>query len=64
MDRLPPNLYEAKKLLSALSMPYEKIDACPNNCMLFRRQNENKKYCDKCGESRYVEFESNDGQKR
>jgi hypothetical protein len=62
--RLPPNLYEAKKLLSALSMPYEKIDACPNNCMLFRRQNENKKYCDKCGESRYVEFESNDGQKR
>jgi hypothetical protein len=62
--RLPPNLHEAKKLLSALSMPYEKIYACPNNCMLFRRQNENKKYCDKCGEPRYVEIESNDGQKR
>jgi hypothetical protein len=65
--RLPPNLYETKKLLSALSMPHEKIDACPNNYMLFRRKNENKKYCDKCGGggggSKYVEIESNDGQK-
>ena len=36
--KLPPNLYEAKKFLGALNMPYEKIDVCPNNCMLFRKE--------------------------
>lgn len=62
--KLPPNLYEAKKFLSALNMPYEKIDACPKNCMLFRKENEHKTHCDKCGESRYVEVENSKGQKR
>jgi hypothetical protein len=40
--KLPKNLYEAKKLLGALNMPYEKIDACPNHCMLFRKENADK----------------------
>uniref|UniRef100_A0A0A9DH02 Uncharacterized protein n=1 Tax=Arundo donax TaxID=35708 RepID=A0A0A9DH02_ARUDO len=62
--KLPSNLYEAKKLLSALNMPYEKIDVCPNNCMLFRKENADKNHCNKCGVSRYVEVDSGDGHKR
>ena len=62
--KLPPNLYEAKKFLGALNMPYEKIDVCPNNCMLFRKENANKDHCDKCGQCRYVEVQGSDGQKR
>ena len=62
--KLPANLYEAKKLISALNMPYEKIDVCPNHCMLFRNENVDKDHCDKCGESRFVEVDSGDGQKR
>jgi hypothetical protein len=27
--KLPPNMYESKKLLSALKMPYEMIHVCP-----------------------------------
>ena len=63
-QKLPRNLYEVKKLLSALSMPYEKIDVCPNHCMLFRNENADKNHCDRCGESRYVEVDCSDGQKR
>ena len=35
---LPKNLYEAKKLLRALKMPYEMIHVCPNGCILFRKE--------------------------
>ncbi|KAL6643327.1 hypothetical protein ACP70R_018992 [Stipagrostis hirtigluma subsp. patula] len=62
--KLPPNLYEAKKFLSVLNMPYEKIDVCPKNCMLFRKENANKDHCDKCGQCRYVEVQGSDGQKK
>jgi len=33
---IPKNFNESKKMLSSLGMPYEKIDACYNGCMLFR----------------------------
>ncbi|XP_052158151.1 uncharacterized protein LOC127775880 isoform X3 [Oryza glaberrima] len=62
--KLPANLYEAKKVLSALNMPYEKIDACPKNCMLFRKENTQKTHCDNSGESRYVEVEDSNGHKK
>jgi hypothetical protein len=28
-------MYQFKKMLFGLGMKYEKIDACPDNCMLF-----------------------------
>jgi hypothetical protein len=40
-DVLPSNhkmskdMYQSKKLLSALGMEYEKIDVCKDNCMIF-----------------------------
>lgn len=62
--KLPLNLYEAKKFLSALNMPYEKIDVCPKYCMLFRKENSEKTHCDKCGESRYMEVQNSYGEKK
>ena len=61
---LPKNLYEAKKLLRALKMPYEMIHACPNGCILFRKEHAEAKYCPKCEASRFMEVDSGDGQKR
>ena len=49
---LPRNLYEAQKLLRALKMPYEQIHACPNGCILFRKDHADAKYCPKCKSSR------------
>jgi hypothetical protein len=28
-------MYQSKKMMSALCLKYEKINICPNNCMLF-----------------------------
>jgi len=61
---LPRNLYEAQKLLRALKMPYEQIHACPNGCILFRKDHADAKYCPKCKSFRYLEVDSGDGQKR
>ena len=59
---LPKTLYESKKILRALNMPYEQIHACPKGCILFRKEHEHDKYCPQCKSSRYVEIDSGDGQ--
>jgi hypothetical protein len=61
--KLPPNMYESKKLLSALKMPYEMIHVCTKQCMLFRNEHADSKYCVKCGSSRYIEVNSGNGNK-
>jgi hypothetical protein len=33
--KMPKNMYQFKKLLSALGMEYEKIDVCKDNCIFF-----------------------------
>jgi hypothetical protein len=35
---LPKSMYEARKLLHALKMPYEQIHACKNGCVLYRKE--------------------------
>jgi hypothetical protein len=45
----------SKKMLSALGMEYEKIDACKDNCMLFYKEHNNDMKYLKCGKSRFVE---------
>lgn len=32
---LPESFYHTKKLINELGLKYEKIDACPNDCMLY-----------------------------
>jgi len=61
---LPKSMYEAQKILRSLKMPYEKIHACLNGCMLFRKQYADANYCTKCKSSRWLEVDSSDGQKR
>jgi hypothetical protein len=68
-DVLPSNhkmlkdMYQSKKLLSALGMEYEKIDACEDNCMLFYKEHKGETKCLKCGKSRFVEVVNEDGEK-
>jgi hypothetical protein len=61
--KVPKNMYQSKKLLSALGMKYEKIDVCPNNCMFSWKEHANEKKCLKCGQSRFVEVVTKDGEK-
>jgi hypothetical protein len=63
--KMPSNLYECKSLLNGLKMPYVKIDACVNNCMIYYKQDEHKDKCDFCNENRYVVTEpASQGHKR
>jgi hypothetical protein len=59
----PGVTYEAQELLRALKMTYEQIHACPNCCVLFRKEYAEAKYCPKCKSSRLMEVDFGDGQK-
>jgi hypothetical protein len=67
-DVLPSNhkilkdMYQSKKLLSALGMEYEKIDVCKDNCMIFYKDHKNEKKCLKCGKPRFIEVVNEDGE--
>ncbi|CAL9020724.1 unnamed protein product [Prunus brigantina] len=54
-NTLPSSIYEAKKTLSALGMSYEKIHACPNDCILYRLYYEDSTNCPTYGISRWKE---------
>jgi hypothetical protein len=61
--KVPKDIYQSKKLLSGLCMPYEKIDVCPDNYMLFWKEHLKEKKCLKCGQSRFVKVVTKDGEK-
>ncbi|XP_056690271.1 uncharacterized protein [Spinacia oleracea] len=46
---------EAKKILIPMGLPYEKIHACPNDCVLYQNERESLKNCPVCNASRYKE---------
>ena len=50
---LPPNSYEAKKTLSDLGLEYIKIDAYPNDCVLYRGIHSDASECPNCKLSRW-----------
>ncbi|XP_040361928.1 uncharacterized protein LOC121048928 [Rosa chinensis] len=52
-NEIPASVYEAKKSLSALGMDYTKIHACPNDCILYRKQYVDDTICPTCGTSRW-----------
>jgi hypothetical protein len=52
--KMSKDMFQSKKLLSALSMEYEKIDACEDNCILFYKEHKDETKCLKCGKSRLV----------
>ncbi|XP_074298181.1 uncharacterized protein LOC141629004 [Silene latifolia] len=49
----PSNFYEGKKIINDLGLGYEKIHACPSNCMLFWGDNSDKEECSCCHTSRW-----------
>ncbi|XP_057763498.1 uncharacterized protein LOC130983294 [Arachis stenosperma] len=51
--KLPKTVYEAKKTIRKLGIEYAKIDARPNDCMLYRGDDANLTRCKKCGCSRW-----------
>jgi hypothetical protein len=59
--KVPKDMYQSKKLMSALGMSYEKIDVCPNSCMLFWKEHANEKKCLECGALRFIEVVTEDG---
>ena len=55
-NRLPHNYYEAKNIIKKLGLNYKQIHACPNGCILYRKEYENHMSCPKagCRRSRYM----------
>ena len=41
-------------MINNLDLDYEKIDACPNDCMLFRNDQNDDEFCHTCGALRYI----------
>ena len=55
---IPANFAETKKMIADIGFSYEKIDACPNNCMLYFTDEEKMlNSCTTCGESRWISSE-------
>jgi hypothetical protein len=52
-NTLPTITYIAKKLICPLSLGVEKIHACLNHCILYRKEHEFKTKCSVCGVSPY-----------
>nr|XP_021861027.1 uncharacterized protein LOC110800050 [Spinacia oleracea] len=50
---IPTSTYYARKLMCPLGLEVDKIDACPNDCMLYRKEHEHLDECPTCGASRY-----------
>ncbi|XP_042472278.1 uncharacterized protein LOC122054932 [Zingiber officinale] len=51
--QVPKSFYEAKKLISSLGLHYEKIHACPNDCMIYWGENENEQAYKVCNLPRW-----------
>ncbi|XP_028215171.1 uncharacterized protein LOC114397290 [Glycine soja] len=52
-NMLSKSHYEAKKILCPVGMKYQKIHACPNDCILYRNEIVEMRICPTCGISRY-----------
>jgi hypothetical protein len=52
-NKLHTSTYRVKKLICPLSLGVDKIYACPNHCILYRKEHEFKTKCPLCGVSRY-----------
>jgi hypothetical protein len=49
----PTSTYLAKKIICPLTLGVEKIHACPNHCILYRKEHKFKDNCPRCNASRY-----------
>ena len=56
--KLSKYCYEAKKIIKDLGLSYEKIHACPKDCILYWKENTNLEACPNCNRSRLESNES------
>ncbi|CAH9103451.1 unnamed protein product [Cuscuta europaea] len=56
-NTLPDSYYDAQKIIKNLSLESQKIDACPNNCMLFWKEYADAEECVKCNACRWKKRE-------
>ncbi|XP_069153102.1 uncharacterized protein [Solanum lycopersicum] len=61
--KIPDSFYEAKKTINKLCLDYVKIDACPNDCMLYWGDDVNEETCKHCHTSRWKLHEKNTNSK-
>ncbi|KAF5441866.1 hypothetical protein F2P56_037196 [Juglans regia] len=61
---LPKTTYEAKKLMSDLELECVKIPVCPNGCMLFWKNNENRETCIFCQTSKWKQNADTNGRNK
>ncbi|XP_020271957.1 uncharacterized protein LOC109847122 [Asparagus officinalis] len=54
-DSIPENYDNAKKIVYVIGLDYNKIDACPNDCILYYKDNKDLQECPICGVSRWVQ---------
>ncbi|KAL9660658.1 hypothetical protein QQ045_025475 [Rhodiola kirilowii] len=52
-NTLPNRCYEAKKVMCPMGIDYEKIHACPNDCILYRNSYKDMVECPMCKSPRY-----------
>ncbi|KAD6795050.1 hypothetical protein E3N88_05946 [Mikania micrantha] len=52
-NELPISTYQAKKLMCPMGLEVERMHACSNDCMLYRKEFEKEHKCVICGASRY-----------
>jgi hypothetical protein len=50
---LPSITYQANKIIYPLTLGIEKIHACPNHCILYRKEHKFKDRCLRCNASQY-----------
>ncbi|XP_056688671.1 uncharacterized protein [Spinacia oleracea] len=50
---LPSRTYDAKKMLTSIGLGYERIHACPNDCILYRKEYASLESFPECHVSRY-----------
>jgi hypothetical protein len=50
---LPNSTYQTKKIICPLTLGIEKIHACPNHCILYRKEYKFKDRCPRCNAHQY-----------
>ncbi|XP_074301497.1 uncharacterized protein LOC141632891 [Silene latifolia] len=62
--KIPLNYTESRNIVKDLGLHYIKIYACPNDCMLFWKENEQADECLECHTSKWKPCEENQSQKK
>ncbi|CAA7021013.1 unnamed protein product [Microthlaspi erraticum] len=54
-NSFPASYYEIQKLVAGLGLPYQMIDVCIDNCMIYWREDSDRTTCRFCGKLRFKE---------